>query len=116
MKELNNLVVAIFARADMDRKETGDGNLSPAESKVKNNIVQGRAVDPVAGIPSKYIPDWAALHEQREAMGADDWTDAWVAMNTRRQRLHVNLSRLWNSGDYAGMVALMNKASEPVAE
>ena len=115
MKELNKLVVAIYARAAMDRRETGASDLSVAASKVRNNIRHGRAVDPVEDIPAEYIPDWAALHAQEEAMG-DAWVDAWVAMNTRRQHLHANLSHLWASGDYAGMVALMDEASASVAE
>lgn len=106
---LNHLVVAIYARAAMDRKETGNGNLSWAESKVKNNIVQGRAVDPVVGIPGEYIPDWAALHKERETVGIDAWTEAWVAMNDLQQKYNVALSSMWDSGDYAGMVNLMNK-------
>ena len=109
---LNELVVAIYARAAMDRRETGTSDLSVASSKIRNNIRHGRAVDPVEGIPAKYIPDFAALQAQEKAMGEDAFAQAWTAMNARRQARYTDLCRLWDAGDYDGMVALMGRAGE----
>lgn len=106
---LNKLVVAIYARAAMDRRESGASDLSVAASKIRNNIRQGRAADPVAGIPAAYVPDFAALRVQAEAMGEDTFARAWTAMNQRRQARYTGLCRLWDAGDYDGMVDLMNE-------
>lgn len=105
---LNHLVVAIYARAAMDRKETGVSDLGVAASKVRNNIRQGRAVDPVTGIPALYMPDWDALHAYEESIGADAFAAAWAAMNDTRRDNAAALSVLWGSKDYTGMVALMD--------
>ena len=106
---LNHLVVAIYARAAMDRKETGVSDLGVAASKIRNNIRHGKAVDPVEGTSSKYIPDFAALQAQEKAMGEDAFVQAWTAMNTRRQELYTDLCKLWEAGDYNGMVQLMDE-------
>lgn len=105
---LNHLVVAIYSRADMDRKETGVSDLGVAASKVRNNIRNGRAVDPVAGIPVLYMPDWAALHAYEESVGEDAFAAAWTAMNDTRRDNAAALSVLWGNKDYTGMVNLMN--------
>lgn len=78
---LNELVVAIYARGAMDRRETGTSDLGVAAAKIRNNIRHGKAVDSVEGIPSKYIPDFAALQAQEKAMGEDAFVQAWTAMN-----------------------------------
>ena len=109
---LNELVVAIYARAAMDRRETGTSDLSVAAAKIRNNIRHGRAVDPVEGIPAKYIPDFAALQAQEKAMGEDAFAQAWTAMNARRQARYTDLCRLWDAGDYDGMAALMGQTGE----
>ena len=109
---LNELVVAIYARAAMDRRETGTSDLGVAAAKIRNNIRHGKAVDPVEGIPSKYIPDFAALQAQEKAMGEDAFVQAWTAMNARRQARYTDLCRLWDAGDYDGMAALMGQAGE----
>lgn len=109
---LNELVVAIYARAAMDRRETGTSDLSVAAAKLRNNIRHGRAVDPVAGIPAAYVPDFAALRVQAEAMGEDAFVQAWTAMNARRQARYADLCRLWDAGDYDGMAALMGQTGE----
>lgn len=105
---LNHLIVAIYARAAMDRRETGTSDLGVAASKIRNNIRQGRAVDPVEGVPAKYIPDWTALHNWEESVGEDAFVQAWTAMNARRQELYTDLCKLWEAGDYDDMVRLMN--------
>ena len=105
---LNHLVVAIYARAAMDRKETGTSDLGIASSKIRNNIRHGSAVDPVAGIPVLYMPDWAALHAYEERLGEDPFAAEWTAMNQRRQALYTDLCKLWEAGDYDGMVRLMD--------
>ena len=112
MKTMNPLIVSIFARAAMDRRETGASDLGVAAAKIRNNIRQGRAVDPVAGIPAAYVPDFAALGRQEMAMGEDAFARAWAAMNQRCQQRYTGLCRLWEEKDYDGMVALMERAGE----
>lgn len=106
---LNELVVAIYARGAMDRRETGTSDLGVAASKIRNNIRHGKAVDPVEGIPSKYIPDFAALQAQEKTMGEDAFVQAWTAMNARRQELYTELCKLWEAGEYDHMVRLMTE-------
>lgn len=106
---LNHLVVAIYDRAAMDRKETGVSDLGVAASKIRNNIRHGRAVDPVEGIPVLYVPDWAALHAYEDSIGTDEFTARWAAMNDRRQALCTGLCKLWEAKDYNGMVQLMDE-------
>ena len=105
---LNHLIVAIYARAAMDREGTGTSDLGVAASKIRNNIRHGKAVNPVTGIPALYIPDWIALHNWEESVGEDAVAQAWTAMNDRRQALYTELTGLWEAGDYDGMVRLMN--------
>ena len=78
-------------------------------AKIRNNIRHGKAVDPVEGIPAKYIPDWTALHNREESVGEDSFAQAWTTMNDRRQALYTELTGLWEAGDYDGMVRLMNR-------
>lgn len=106
---LNHLVVAIYARAAMDRKETGTGNLSWPQSKIKNNIVHGRAVDPVEGIPAEYVPDWAAWQQYYEQVGVDEFVGEWVAMCGRMADVSRELASMWEAKDYDGMVRLMTE-------
>lgn len=114
---LNELVVAIFARGAMDRRETGVSDLSVAAAKIRNNIRHGKALDPVEGIPARYVPDFAALQAQEKAMGENAFVRAWTAMNARRQELCTDLCKLWEAGDYDGMVQLMTEyTSTPLAE
>lgn len=105
---LNHLIVAIYARAAMDRKETGVSDLGVAASKIRNNIRHGKAVDPVEGIPVLYVPDWAALHAYEDSIGTDEFTARWATMNALRQKLYTPLTNLWGSKDYTGMVQLMD--------
>ena len=106
---LNHLVVAIYARAAMDRQETGVSDLGVAASKVRNNIRHGNAVDPVSGIPALYMPDWAALHAYEESVGVDVFAAEWTVMNDRRQELYTDLCKLWEAKDYDGMVRIMTE-------
>ena len=106
---LNHLVVAIYARAAMDRKETGTSDLGVAASKVRNNIRHGSAIDPVTGIQTLYMPDWAALHAYEESVGVDVFSAEWTAMNARRQELYTDLCKLWEAKDYDGMVRIMTE-------
>lgn len=104
---MNELVIAIYARAAMDREETGTSDLGVAASKVRNNIRHGKVVDPVKGIPAKYIPDFAFLHAYEVKVGADAFAAEWTAMNARRQELYTDLCKLWEAKDYDGMVRIM---------
>lgn len=105
---LNELVVAIYARAAMDRKETGVSDMGVAASKIRNNIRQGCAVDPVDGIPAEFIPDFSALHAYENSIGTDAFAVEWTKMDMLRQKLYFALTELWNSNDYTGMVRLMD--------
>ena len=104
---MNELVVSIYAVA-ADERDRSSADLGFAESKVKNNIVQGRAVDPIVGIPAKYVPDWAAWHEHYNEVGADAFVKEWVAMNDRRRAIGMELSNLWMDSDYDGMIRIMD--------
>lgn len=105
---LNELVVAIYARADMDREETGTSDIGVAASKIRNNIRQGLAVDPVEGVPAKYIPDFAYLHAYEINVGTDAFVHEWDSMRDAMRDNEIRLSQLWQAGDYTGMVRLMN--------
>lgn len=114
---LNELVVAIYARGAMDRQETGVSDLGVAASKIRNNIRHGKTIDPVEGIPGQYIPDCTALHNYEQEIGEDAFAAAWAAMNARRQELYSDLCKLWETGDYDGMVRLMTEYTPvPLAE
>ena len=104
----NELVVAIYARGAMDQRETGVSDLGVAAAKIRSNIRHGKAVDPVTGIPAKYIPDFAVLHGYEERLGDDPFAAEWTEMNQRRQALYTDLCKLWEAGDYDGMVRLMD--------
>jgi len=105
---LNELVVAVYARGAMDRRETGVSDLGVAASKIRNNIRHGRAVDPVEGVPGKYIPDFAFLHAYEVKVGTDDFAHEWDSMRNAMRDNEIRLSQLWQAGDYTGMVSLMN--------
>lgn len=114
---MNELVVAIFARAAMDRNETGVSDMGVAASKIRNNIRHGKAVDPVTGIPAEYVPDFAYLHAYENQIGTDAFVADWTAMNARRQTLYTDLCKLWNKHDYAGMVRIMTEYTPmPIVE
>ena len=108
MKEtMNNLVVAIYVRAAMDREETGVSDLSVAESKIKNNIVQGLPLDPVGGIPLEYVPDYQNWHTAYETVGAETFGEEWAKMNALRKKLWEPLYQLFDMKKYDGMVEIM---------
>ena len=106
---MNELVISIFARAAMDRNETGVSDLGVAAAKIRNNIRHGKAVDPVTGIPAEYTPDFAYLHAYENQIGTDAFVAEWTAMNARRQALYNDLCKLWDAKDYDGMVRIMTE-------
>ena len=109
MKEtMNNLVVAIYARAAMDREETGVSDLSVAESKIKNNIVQGLPLDPVGGIPLEYVPDYQNWHTAYETVGAETFGEEWAKMNALRKKLWEPLYQLFGMKKFDEMVEIMD--------
>lgn len=107
-KNMNELVVSIYAVA-ADERNRSNADLGFAEPKVKNNIIEGRSVDPVEGIPAEYVPDWAAWKEYYNSVGADAFAKEWVSMNERRRALSMELASMWEDGDYAGMVKAMTE-------
>lgn len=106
---MNELVVVIFARASMDRTEQGNSEISDSATKIKNNIIHGYAVDPVVGIPTEYMPDYAAWHNEYLKMGHDAFVEAWVRMNKIRKQIYFKLAECWKNNDYDGMVKLMDE-------
>lgn len=115
VETMNSLVVAIYARAAMDREETGVSDLSVAASKIKNNIVQGLPLDPVGGIPLKYVPDWDGWHQAYETIGNDKFAEEWVGMDDLRRKLWEPLYQLWDMKNYDGMVEIMDNPPTPAA-
>lgn len=105
---MNHLVVAIYARAAMDREETGVSDLSIAASKIKNNIVQGLPLDPVSGIPVEYVPNYQQWHEALEIVGADVFWKEWAEMNELRRKLWEPLYQLFDMQKYDEMVEIMD--------
>ena len=104
---INKLIVPLYSMDGAD--------LSVKASKVRNNIRHGREVDPVGDIPAEYRPDFAALHAEAEALGEDAFGALWAQFEHTRRANYEALVELWQAGDYAGMVALMDAAQE-VAE
>lgn len=105
---MNFLVVPIYARAAMDREETGVSDLSVAASKIKNNIVQGLPLDPVGGIPLKYVPNYQDWHKAYETVGVDEFGKEWAKMNALRKKLWKPLSQLFTLKKFDGMVEIMD--------
>lgn len=108
VETMNHLVVPIYARAAMDREETGTSDLSVAASKIRNNIRHGLPLDPVGGIPLKYVPDYKAWKQAEETVGTDVFAAEWTRMNDLRRKLWKPLYQLWGLKDCDGMVALMD--------
>lgn len=105
---MNNLVVAIYARAAMDREETGMSDLNRAADKIKNNIVQGLPLDPVGGIPLEYVPSYPQWHEAMEAVGEEVFWKEWAAMNALRKKLWEPLYQLFQLKKFDEMVEIMD--------
>lgn len=108
VETMNNLVVPIYARAAMDREETGVSDLSVAASKIKNNIVQALPLDPVGGIPLEYVPNYRDWNAALNQVGADVFWKEWAEMNELRRKLWKPLSQLWQLKNFDGMVEIMN--------
>lgn len=105
---MNNLVVPIYARAAMDREETGVSDLSVAASKIRNNIRHGLPLDPVGDIPLKYVPDYKSWKQAEETVGTDVFASEWTKMNDMRRKLWKPLSQLWSLKRYDDMVYIMD--------
>ena len=106
---VNTLVVAVYARAAMDRAAAAPTNTSTdlgvAKTKIKNNIVVGRAVDPVVGIPAEYMPDYAAWNAVHNNMGHDDFIDEWNAMCEKIDAIGTKrLSQMFENKQYDEMI------------
>ena len=105
---MNWMVVPIYARAAMDREETGVSDLSVAASKIKNNIIQGLPLEPVGGIPIKYVPNYQQWHEAYEAVGMDVFAEEWVKMDELRRKLWEPLYQLFHMKKFDEMVEIMD--------
>ena len=105
---LNFMVVPIYARAAMDREETGVSDLSVAASKIKNNIIQGLPLEPVGGIPIQYVPNYKQWHEAYEAVGMDVFAEEWVKMDELRRKLWQPLYQLFHLKKFDEMVEIMD--------
>lgn len=105
---MNHLIVPIYARAQMQRDEMGSSDLSVAASQIRNNIRHGLPLDPVAGIPIEYVPDYAAWKKAEETMGTDEFAKAWAEMNDLRRKLKKPLYQLYNLKNFDGMVEIMD--------
>lgn len=108
VETMNHLVVPIYARAAMDREETGTSDLSAAASKIRNNIRHGLPLDPVGGIPLKYVPDYKAWKQAEETVGTDVFAAEWTRMNDLRRKLWEPLYQLFQLKKFDEMVEIMD--------
>lgn len=108
METMNTLVVAIYARAEMQRDEMGSSYLGIAASQIRNNIRHGLPLDPVADIPLEYVPDYAAWHQVEETIGTEAFAKEWAAMNDLRRKLWKPLYQLYSLNKFDGMVEIMD--------
>lgn len=111
--ELNfaKLTPAAFAMANANDVDVGVGR-----SMLINNIRHGQEIDPIMeGLDPEYMPDWAALQSQYEALehgGVGSVVNVW---NRICQDNYKALVELWNQEprDCAGMAALVESAADP---
>ena len=108
VETMNHLVVPIYARAAMDREETGTSDLSVAASKIKNNIVQCLPLDPVGGIPLEYVPNYRDWNAALNQVGADVFWKEWAEMNELRRKLWEPLYQLFQLKKFDEMVEIMD--------
>lgn len=109
--ELNfaKLTPASFALANANDVDVGVGR-----SMLLNNIRHGREVDHImTGLDPEYLPDWAALKPQYEALEHGGVTSAVNVWHRVCQDNYKALVELWNANDYQGMVELMENAADP---
>ena len=109
--ELNfaKLTPASFALANANDVDAGVGR-----SMLLNNIRHGREVDHImTGLDPEYLPDWAALKPQYEALEHGGVTSAVNVWHRVCQDNYKALVELWNANDYQGMVELMENAADP---
>ena len=111
--ELNfaKLTPASFALANANDVDAGVGR-----SMLLNNIRHGREVDHImTGLDSEYLPDWAALKPQYEALEHGGVTSAVNVWHRVCQDNYKVLVELWNENprNCAAMAKLVESAADP---
>lgn len=111
--ELNfaKLTPASFALANANDVDAGVGR-----SMLLNNIRHGREVDHImTGLDPEYLPDWAALKPQYEALEHGGVTSAVNVWHRVCQDNYKVLVELWNENprNCAAMAKLVESATDP---
>lgn len=111
--ELNfaKLTPAAYAMSNANDVDIGVGR-----SMLLNNIRQGKEVDPIMeDLDPDYLPDWAALQPQYEALEKGGVCSAVNVWNRVCQDNYKALVALWNEEprNCAAMVELMENAIDP---
>lgn len=103
----NNLVPACYAIANANDVDLGVG-----DSMLQDNIRCGEDKHKGATVlPKEFRPDWAKLHEENPDLALVN--NEYNAYIRKRQALMTQLKPLWNSGDYQGMIDLMEATEDP---
>lgn len=91
-----------------------DVDISVAYSMVKQNLREGKAVNPSLDLPDEVTPDWAALGEAYNAVehtgDISSASNAWIRILKAKA---FELAPLWRAADYQGMVDLVAAAADP---
>ena len=105
------LTPASFALANANDVDVGVGR-----SMLLNNIRHGREVDHImTGLDPEYLPDWAALKPQYEALEHGGVTSAVNVWHRVCQDNYKVLVELWNENprNCAAMAKLVESAADP---
>ena len=111
--ELNfaKLTPAAWAISKANNVDVGVGR-----SMLLHNLREGKEMNPMAELPEEFTPDWAALGEQYNAIDPEERAGVMSASNVWHRVCQDNykeLCALWMERDCAGMVELMEAASDP---
>ena len=91
-----------------------DVDISVAYSMVKQNLREGREVNPLLKLPDEFTPDWPALGEAYNAVEhTGDISSASNAWTRILKAKAFELAPLWRAGDYEGMAALVANTADP---
>ena len=105
------LTPAAWAMANANNVDVGVGR-----DMLLNNIRHGKEIDPIMeDLDPDYMPDWAALKPQYEALehgGVNSIVNQWHRIC---QELYLDLVACWNKDprDCAGMVELVRATEDP---
>ena len=93
-----------------------DVDVSVGRSMLLHNLREGKEMNPMTELPDEFIPDWAALGEQYNAIDPEERAGVMSASNVWHRVCQDNYKRLcelWMEGDCAGMVELIENSADP---